>query len=117
LPREWNWDEFAREVVARRAATPVALTLERAQAELGADIPPEVLVSLHLASQNVREQAAWRLAHVAFSDPRRATLHLLSLMTLPQRAGFAREMVAVGMKKLLGAARSAKRSDRVKRPC
>jgi hypothetical protein len=109
LPSAWNWDEFAREVVARRAATPVALTLQRAQAQLGAEIPPEILARLRLATQSACERAAWRLAHMALSDPRRASLHLLGLPTLPQRFAFGREMVSVGLRKLFGPGHVGKR--------
>ena len=100
LPSDWNWDRFTREIIARGGATPVALALERAHAQLGAEIPMDVLQRLNVASKSARERAAWRLAHVAFANPRRVGLHLLSLPTIPQQLAFTREIVATGLRGL-----------------
>jgi len=104
LPHTWDWDEFARLVVTRGAATPVMITFEQARARLGMEIPAEVLRRLRLATHSRHERAAWRLSHAAFSNPRRASLHLLSLATFPQRLAFAREMAATGLRRLVRAA-------------
>jgi hypothetical protein len=104
LPNTWDWDEFARQVVARGAATPVTLTFEQAQARLGAAIPADILRSLRLATQSGHERSAWRLARAPFSDPRQAGLHLLSLATFSQRIAFAREMASTVLRRLQGAA-------------
>jgi hypothetical protein len=104
LPSSWDWDEFERRVVMRGAATPVVVTFEHAQARLGVEIPAEVMRRLRRAMQSRHERAAWWLSHAAFSDPRRASLHLLSLATFPQRVAFAREMAAAGLRRLVSAA-------------
>jgi hypothetical protein len=101
LPVTWDWDGFAHEVIGRGVATPVALTLDRARAQLGAQAPPEVMRRLHDATYRARERASWRLAHAPFANPHRVGLHLLGLPTTSQRLAFAREMTASGLRRLL----------------
>jgi hypothetical protein len=100
VPSAWDWDAFAREVIARRVATPVAVTLERAQAHLGVQAPAVIMRQLRAAARGGRERSAWRLAQAEFAHPRRAGLHFLGLPTVPQRLAFAREMTAVGLRRI-----------------
>jgi hypothetical protein len=109
VPSAWDWDAFAREVIARGVATPVAVTLERAQAQLGVRAPAHITRQLRAATRSGRERSAWRLAQTAFAHPRRAGLHLLGLPTVPQRLAFAREMTAVGLRRIALALRRDRR--------
>jgi hypothetical protein len=79
LPPEWDWPAFVDETKTLGLATPVAVTLERAQSLLGLRLPSCILPDLWQATATLREVTAWSSSSVVFRRPDSLVRHMLVL--------------------------------------
>lgn len=70
IPDAQAWDALVEHVVTRRVAAPVAVTLARAQALLGAPVPEGPLERLRAAALTPAERRAWDAANREMSGLR-----------------------------------------------
>ncbi|MGO8947353.1 MAG: sugar transferase [Ktedonobacterales bacterium] len=77
LPEEWEWPAFVDRTITLGLATPVAVSLERAQSLLGLPLPGGVLTDLWRAAAMRREISAWSSASAIFRRPDSLLHHLL----------------------------------------
>lgn len=79
------WERFVDETIARGVAAPVAVTLLRAQALLGAPVPQWVCARLKAAALRPTERRAWDDTQARMNDWRRFLAQTMALDTTAER--------------------------------
>jgi hypothetical protein len=100
LPAGWDWAAFLRETVSVRLAAPVAAALTACRAQLGLQLPPDVVPTLRAAATTPAEQAAWRAAHAALFSQEGLRAQLGALRSVADAAVFLRGVLAPGPTKV-----------------
>jgi hypothetical protein len=94
LPADWSWPAFVDQTIALGLATPVAVSLERAQSMFQVSLPGDVLAALRRAAAMPREVIAWWPATGIFRRPAWLLTCLLVLPSARERLQLIRTVAA-----------------------
>ena len=100
LTCDWNWASFVAETIALGLATPVAVALQRAQAQLGVTLPEGVLTDLWKAAAARHEHEAWASAATVWLHPPTLLRYILVQPSTKDRLLLVRAVILLAAERL-----------------